>query len=486
MSQLSLLLYAVHLNGFCQDFAVIENFVKKPAELLFVLITHFLLLSTLDEVLIFSISTLALALITASIVKLHVKSIHAAAKEKLRAEQLLAREYKNSLEIQLIINYFSSSLIDKRRIDDVLWDVAGNLIGKLGFVDCIIYLWNADKTKMIQKAGYGPKGSIEEIYNLPFDVLPGQGVVGYVIQTREAVLIPDTSIDSRYRPDEMVRLSEITVPIIYNDELIGILDSEHPQKNFYTQQHLQILGIIAALIANKIKSIEAENLLMQTHVDMYQMNEQLLHARLEALRSQMNPHFIFNCLNSIDSLIQMDEKETATLYLSKFATLIRAVMENSMSNSVSCCKDTETLRLYIQLEALRCNDEFSYEICMSDEITQGDYQVPPLIIQPFVENAIHHGLLNKLGKDKKLYIQIRLHENHIHYTIEDNGIGRAKAKAYRELNRAPHHSMGMHLSASRLYLHNESLRECIFITDLMNEQQQPCGTRVEIELVNQP
>ena len=167
-------------------------------------------------------------------VKWRIKNIKAIEAEKLKVQQLSAEQYKSKLELEQIINYFSSSLIDKNTVDDVLWDVAKNLIGRLGFVDCMIYLWNSDKTKMIQKAGFGPKGSIEEINEQPFDVLPGQGVVGYVMQTKEPVLIPDTSKDSRYRPDEMERLSEITVPVIYNNELIGVIDSEHHEKNFYT------------------------------------------------------------------------------------------------------------------------------------------------------------------------------------------------------------------------------------------------------------
>ena len=92
------------------------------------------------------------------------------------------------------------------------------------------------KQKWYKKAGFGPKGSAQEIFEQPFDVLPGQGVVGYVMETKEAVLISDTSKDSRYRPDEMTRLSEITVPVIYNNELVGVIDSEHHEKDFFTRQ----------------------------------------------------------------------------------------------------------------------------------------------------------------------------------------------------------------------------------------------------------
>jgi two-component system LytT family sensor kinase len=432
-----------------------------------------------------SVMSFCFFLLIYGFVKWRIKNIKAIEAEKIKVQQLSAERYKSKLELEQIINYFSSSLIDKNTVEDVLWDVAKNLIGRLGFVDCMIYLWNDDKTKMIQKAGFGPKGSIEEINQQPFDVLPGQGVVGYVMQTKEPLLIADTSKDNRYRPDEMKRLSEITVPVIYNNELIGVIDSEHHDKNFYTPQHLQILNTIATLVANKIKSLEAEQLLQRTHIEMYSMNEQLLKAKLEALRAQMNPHFIFNCLTSIDNLIQMDEKEKATLYLSKFAKLIRSILENASTNVVPCWKDIETLQLYLELEELRWDKKFSYRLMVADEILHGDYKVPPLIIQPFVENAIHHGLLNKIGGDKKLLISVSVVSNCIHYLIEDNGVGRAKANSYKQLNRPSHQSMGMQITTDRINLFNQNKNGFVKITDMVNELREPCGTRVTIELINQ-
>jgi ligand-binding sensor domain-containing protein/putative methionine-R-sulfoxide reductase with GAF domain/anti-sigma regulatory factor (Ser/Thr protein kinase) len=410
------------------------------------------------------------------------KSFKAVAAAKLKVQQLNAEQYKSKLEMELIINYFSSSLIGKTTEDDVLWDVAKNLIGRLGFADCMIYLWNADKTKMIQKAGFGPKGSVEEINKQHFDVTPGQGVVGYVMQTREAVLIPDTSKDNRYRPDEMVRLSEITVPIIYNNELIGVIDSEHPEKNFFTSQQQQILTTIAALAADKIKSIEAEQSLQQTNIEMYSMNEQLLKAKLEALQSQMNPHFIFNSLNSIDNLIQTNQKEKATTYLARFAKLIRNVLDSSKNDTVSFQKDYETLELYLQMEQFRSNDKFTYQLAAEDELLNSDYKVLPLIVQPFVENAIHHGLLNKLNEDRKLIVSAILENDYIKYIVIDNGVGRAKAQQLNELNKPEHQSYGIDITKERIQLYNQTgENNNVTITDLF-ENNEPSGTRVEIRV----
>ena len=429
-----------------------------------------------------SLAVFAILLLTFLFIKWREKNIKIIAEEKLKVQQLDAGQYKSKLEMELIINYFSSSLLGKNTEDDVLWDVAKNLIGRLGFVDCMIYLWNDDKTKMIQRAGFGAKGSIEEIKGQPFDVVPGQGVVGYVMLTKEAVLIADTSADSRYRPDEMTRLSEIAVPVIYNNELVGVIDCEHHEKNYFTQQQLQILNTIATLMADKIKSIEAEQSLQQKQIEMYTMNEQLSKAKLEALQSQMNPHFIFNSLNAIDNLIQTNQKDKATTYLARFAKLIRNVLDSSKNDVVSFQKDFETLQLYLQLEQFRCSDKFTFQLEADEELLNSDYKVPPLVVQPFVENAIHHGLLNKQDGNKTLTVSATLENDFIKYTVYDSGVGRAKAQQLKKINKPEHQSYGINITRERIQLYNKNdQNNDIIITDLF-ENNEACGTKVEISV----
>jgi ligand-binding sensor domain-containing protein/putative methionine-R-sulfoxide reductase with GAF domain len=425
-----------------------------------------------------SIIAFSILLLSFLFIRGREKSFKAVAAAKLKVQQLNAEQYKNKLELEQIVNYFSSSLIDKNKTDDVLWDVAKNLIGRLGFVDCMIYLWNDDKTKMIQKAGFGPKGSVEEINKQYFDVLPGQGVVGHVIQTMEPVLLPDTSIDNRYRADEMVRLSEMCVPIIYNNELLGVIDSEHPERNFYTQQHLQLLTTIATLIANKIKSLEAEQSLQQKSIEMYSMNEQLSNAKLEALRSQMNPHFIFNCINSIDALIQSNDKYYATVYLNKFAKLIRNILDSSKQDTVTLTKDLDTLKLYIEMEQFRHENKFTAQLKADDDLLQDDDKVPPLIVQPFVENAILHGLRNIEGNDGILTVDIKKVNDKIQYIITDNGIGRVASGKIMQ-NKESHY--GMQMSYDRIKLFNKEETASVQINDLYNNNI-PAGTEVIVTL----
>ena len=200
----------------------------------------------------------------------------------------------------------------------------------------------------------------------------------------------------------------------------------------------------------------------------------------------MNPHFIFNCLNSIDNLIQMDQKEKATVYLAKFARLIRAILENSKSNTIPCWKDLEALQLYLQMEELRWDNKISCQVKIADEIQNGDYKVPPMILQPFVENAIHHGLLNKTGPDKKLLIEVILEKNTIKYIVTDNGVGRLQSGEYKKMNGSSPASSGIQITKDRINLFNQDTNGAVKITDLYNERKESEGTRVEVWLTTQP
>ena len=202
-----------------------------------------------------------------------------------------------------------------------------------------------------------------------------------------------------------------------------------------------------------------------------------------ALRSQMNPHFIFNSLNAIDNLIQTKQSDKATTYLARFSKLIRSVLESSKNNTVPFYKDFETLELFIQLEQFRCNNKFTYEMQADQELLDGDYKVPPLIIQPFVENAIHHGLLNRQEGERKLLVAAALEDNFIQYTVSDNGVGRIKAQEIKKVNKPEHQSYGIHITTERIHLHNQdaAINGAVVITDLTDEGK-PNGTEIKIKL----
>lgn len=409
------------------------------------------------------------------------KSIKALETGKTRLQQLTAERYKAQLESEQITHFFSTSLFGKNDVDEVLWDVAKNLIGKLGFVDCMIYLWNADKTKMIQKAGYGIKGSLEALGKIPFDVVPGQGIVGAVMASGEPILLPDTRTDSRYRVDEMERLSEICVPIKYNEQLIGVIDSEHPDKDFFTRQHLQALTTIATLVASKIKAIEAEQRLRHQRAELADMNQQLAEVQLAALRSQMNPHFIFNALNSIKKFVIANEPANAEKYLGKFSKLIRSILDNSRSGTVTVEKELQLLKLYLDLEGLRFGSRLSYTITVSENLPVGDREIPSMLVQPFVENAMLHGIMHRQNGGQVAVCFVE-HAGWLEITIEDNGVGRVKAAEYKSSYTDTHHSIGIQVATKRL----EALKRKpetpagITILDLEEADGTAAGTRVII------
>jgi hypothetical protein len=231
-------------------------------------------------------------------------------------------------------------------------------------------------------------------------------------------------------------------------------------------------ALVYFLFRKRIKAIRHEA----------QLKHRIAETEMMALRAQMNPHFIFNCLNAIDNLVQTNQKEKATTYLARFAKLIRAVLDSSKNNVVLFQKDYESLQLYLQMEKFRCNNKFDYELKVDEELLQGDYKLPPLIVQPFVENAIHHGLLNKQSGERKLIIKANLENEFIKYTVIDNGVGRARAQEIKELNRPEHKSYGIQITRERIHLYNQNgVSDDVIINDIV-ENGQLTGTKAEIYL----
>lgn len=199
---------------------------------------------------------------------------------------------------------------------------------------------------------------------------------------------------------------------------------------------------------------------------------------IAALKAQMSPHFIFNCLNSIDAFIHNNDKYNATFYLNKFARLLRNILDSSKENIVPFSKDIETLKLYLELEELRHENKFNHIITIEDGLLTNDYKVP-LIIQPFVENAILHGLKNKPGNEGLLQISIKRVNDTIEYTITDNGIGR---EAAGKIVQSKESSYGMTISYDRIKLFNNEKEPSVTITDLHNEAGMATGTSITIYL----
>ncbi|HEY4149225.1 MAG TPA: tetratricopeptide repeat protein [Chitinophagaceae bacterium] len=198
---------------------------------------------------------------------------------------------------------------------------------------------------------------------------------------------------------------------------------------------------------------------------------------MKALRSQMNPHFIFNSLNSINDYIDRHDTANATLYTTRFARLMRMILENSEQKEISLAEDLKALELYMQLEALRLNHRFSYEITTDGSLDPESTLVPPLLLQPFVENSIWHGVAKKQGGGK-IQVRIKKEGSMINCIVEDNGIGRVQSA--REDNQPPgeRKSLGMKITMARIEIINQ-FRQSKATVALYDLDQ---GTRVELRL----
>jgi ligand-binding sensor domain-containing protein/putative methionine-R-sulfoxide reductase with GAF domain len=400
----------------------------------------------------------------------------------MRGRYKKAKRQKEQLETEQAINYFASSIYGQKTVDDILWDVSKNCIGRLNFEDCVIYLKDEERNVLVQKAAWGPKTTTENKVLNPLEIPVGKGIVGTVADKGIAEIIADTSFDARYIVDDVRRYSEISVPIIYSGKVIGVIDSEHSRKNFFTSKHLSILTTIASLCANKIIRSRAEEAKQKAQMELLEHQRKMAEVQLKSLRLQMSPHFLFNALNSIQQIILSGNDAGATKYLSKFSKLLRLVLQHSDREKISLKEEVETLSLYLELESLRFEDSFLYEINFDKAMDAEEIKIPTLLVQPFVENAIWHGLLHKEGL-RKLTIQFSEdHNDNLICVVEDNGIGReASGKlSMKEL----HTGKGLTVAEERIKTFNEQHAQKSFfvIEDLYENNGTASGTRVKISL----
>lgn len=215
-----------------------------------------------------------------------------------------------------------------------------------------------------------------------------------------------------------------------------------------------------------------------------ELKQRITEIQMQVLRAQMNPHFIFNSLNSIENFMMQNEKRLASDYLNKFTRLIRTILDSSLNQLIPLTKDMEALQLYIDLQQLRFDNKFSYQTIIDPLLLNGDYKVPSLIIQPFVENAIEHGIAHSERTDCNILVSATLKNEYINYVIEDNGIGRIQAAAYNYQNKRHHKSVGVSITENRIHIFNGSpdVGNDVLIEDLYDEKHVASGTRVTVKI----
>lgn len=257
------------------------------------------------------------------------------------------------------------------------------------------------------------------------------------------------------------------------------IEKNRLQQN-YTLQLKSELDTRAKEIEDKNQELEAQHIKQLQAV----FEQKLAETEMTALRAQMNPHFIFNCLNSIKFFATPNNGDQASEYLTKFSRLIRLVLENSRSPKVTLQNEVEALELYLEMESMRFNHKLSYQIHVQPEIDKEFVEIPPLLLQPYVENAIWHGIMHKKKGGK---VQIRIEQaavDVLRVTITDDGIGRARAAELKSKSATRHKSFGMKVTSERIRIINQlykSLTE-VQVHDLVDSEHEACGTKVVITI----
>jgi tetratricopeptide (TPR) repeat protein len=241
------------------------------------------------------------------------------------------------------------------------------------------------------------------------------------------------------------------------------------------RQKLIIYSLIGGVLLLLLTAI-----LMFKYIKQQRLANNLL--ALKSLRSQMNPHFIFNALNSVNSFIASNDERTANKYLTDFSLLMRAVLENSEEDFIPLEKEIALLQLYTKLEHFRFQDKFDYNINIDENINIQDFVIPPMLLQPYIENAVWHGLRYKKTKGQLEISILQTTPGEICIVITDNGIGREKSKALKTVNQQKQNSKGMGNIKKRVSILNQMYKDKVdvFIDDF--QDLEDTGTKVVVTL----
>ncbi len=245
---------------------------------------------------------------------------------------------------------------------------------------------------------------------------------------------------------------------------------------------LLVLGMSSVIIYRSL-TLKRKNEKLKSEHEQAMLKQSATELEMQALRAQMNPHFIFNCLSSINRFILKNETEAASDYLTKFSRLIRMVLTNSNKKFITLEDELDMLKLYLDMERLRFKDSFDYSITFTNSIDAGNVFVPPLLLQPFAENAIWHGLMHKQGQGH-LEIDLSLEDKTLTCMITDNGIGRSQSAMLKSKSTGSQKSMGLHITTERLALLNKNMDKQTHFSfeDMIDAEGNSAGTRVILKM----
>ena len=333
------------------------------------------------------------------------------------------------------INYFATSLFGKNTIEEVLWDVAKNCISRLDLVDCVIYLLDESRGVLVQKAAYGTKNPEEFNIYVPIEIPLGKGIVGSVAQTGIAEIVPDVSVDPRYIVDDQPRLSELAVPLLVNNKVIGVIDSEHPERNFYNQSHLDALNTIASICASKISQAQADEKIKKAREAQFeaaqikkvdQMKSRFFANISHEFRTPL--HLILAPLQKKQNVISKAEIDLMTRNAKRLLRLVNQLMDLAKMEGGLLKPDLKDIAVFGFLKEIAKSFvplaeakaiTYHIDIPECDLVVQLDPDKLDKIVYNLLSNAFKF-----TPQNGTVSIRVAIdHHNEILLTVSDNGIG---------------------------------------------------------------
>lgn len=245
---------------------------------------------------------------------------------------------------------------------------------------------------------------------------------------------------------------------------------------------LLVIAMSSVIVFRSI-TLKRKNEKLRSESDQAVLKQNAAELEMQALRAQMNPHFIFNSLNSINRFILQNNRQQASEYLTKFSRLVRMILQNSQASLITLESELESLSLYLEMEALRFNHHFTYKVSVPPDLDLSGLKVPPLIIQPYTENAIWHGLMHKEEKGH-LDIELWQENDHLFFKITDDGVGRKQSAHLSSKSATKYKSLGLKITADRIAILQQINKHesPVKINDLLHADGSAAGTEVIIKI----
>jgi len=391
------------------------------------------------------------------------------------------RDYPKALDYYRRALKISEEINDKRSMSSALGNIGRVYAADSNYKQAMNYF----NSVLEQSEKMGNEAEVAKyVYNIGQVYLELYAKTGQWQKAYQSYKKYTGSKDSLFNADKSKQLGKLEAKF-EDDKQLTLQRAEEEKNKALSEAESKKQRIILLLVATIAGSIALIALLIlrlwrTTRKEKLNIEKQKIAMELKALRAQMNPHFIFNAINSIQHFILNNDSKAAHLHLSKFSQLIRKVLENSRFESIPLAEEIRMLELYLELESLRFSSKFHYQISVDSSIDSENVLISPLIIQPFVENAIWHGLMHLKDKQGEVLIKFEKINGSLKCTINDNGIGRKRSM---ELKKGTmHESMGLSIAKERLQIVNmlNKAKTSIVLIDKTNNDGTPSGTIVEL------